>query len=236
MHRSQKLLISMGVGVLAVTAIAAVAGPVIYRDFIAAPAAESPHLGADSGLIGERSGAPLVASDLAGEWHVGEGSSAGYRVDEVLGDTDVTVTGRTTQVAGSLTVSAAGDALDAAEFTVDVASIETDSAPRDNYFRSTALRTDEFPEATFTLTSPVPFDQLPAAGEPVQLRAMGELTIAGVTQPVSAHVSVRSDGETAEIAGSVPIHFADFGVTAPQLGFVQVAPDGAVEFQLVARR
>ena len=46
---------------------------------------------------------------------------AGYRVAEVLNGTDVTVTGRTDEVSGTLT--AGGQTVTQASFTVDVASI-----------------------------------------------------------------------------------------------------------------
>lgn len=235
MRKSQKILVASGVGVLALIAVAAIAGPIVYRDFIAAPAAEAPSLGADESVL-SRDGAALDPADLAGEWSVGEGSEAGYRVDEVLNGTDVTVTGRTSDVTGTFTIADSGRSLDAARLTVDVASIATDNSSRDAYFRDQAMRADEFPTATFELTTPVELEAVPAAGEAVQAQAVGDLTIAGVTRSVTADVSVRSDGRVAEIAGSIPIVFADFGVQAPSFGFVQVEPSGAVEFQLTAER
>jgi hypothetical protein len=44
------------------------------------------------------------------------------------------------------------------------------------------------------------------------------------------------DGEGGQVAGSIPITFADFGVEAPNLGFVSVEPDGFVEFSLTIAR
>jgi polyisoprenoid-binding protein YceI len=154
----------------------------------------------------------------------------------VLNGTDVTVTGRTDRVEGVLTIGAEGLTLEAAELTVDVASISTDSNQRDAYFRDQALRTGEFPTATFVLTEPVSLEEAPDAGAVVQAEVTGELTLAGATQSVTATVQVRSDGSTAEIAGTIPITFADFGVEAPSLGFVSVEPTGFVEFQLTAAR
>lgn len=248
MQRSQKILIGVGTGVLAVTVVAATIGPIVYRDFIAPPAAHAPTLGSNSDLLGDPSaqpdsadaispsGAPLDAASLAGAWTVGGDSEAGYRVDEVLNGAGVTVTGRTPDVTGTLTINPTGTALEAAALTVDVASIETGSSSRDAYFRDRALRVDEYPTATFVLTSPVAFDALPASGATAEAQATGDLTIAGVTHSVTADVSVRSDGKTAQIAGTIPVAFADFGVDAPSLGFVEVEPTGFVEFQLTATR
>ncbi len=236
MRKSQKVLIGVGVSVLALASVAAIAGPMLYRDFIAEPAADAPAISGSEQILGAPSGDQLDPAALAGDWSVTDGSEAGYRVDEVLNGTDVTVTGRTPKVTGTFRISEDGRTLSAATLTVDVASITTDSAPRDSYFREQALRTDTFPKATFTLTEPVTLDEVPRSGDTVQTAAVGELTIAGETRVVTAEVQLRSNGEEAEIAGTVPITFADFGVEAPSLGFVSVQPTGQVEFQLVAAR
>lgn len=237
MKKSHKIWISVGAGVLVLGVAAAIAGPIIYRDLVAAPAADTPTVTAPEASTGEvGDGDALDPAALVGDWSVADGSEAGYRVDEVLNGTDVTVTGRTDQVDGTFTIGGDGLTLDAAEITVDVASIATDSENRDQYFRGQALRTDEFPEATFVLTDPVTLDAAPDAGQVVETDATGELTIAGETQTVTAAIQLTSDGETAQIAGSIPIIFADYGVEAPNLGFVSVEPEGHVEFQLVAAR
>lgn len=257
MNKTQKILLGVGAGVLVIGVAAAIGGPILYRALSAAPA-EVPSLSADAKALepGETDSAesgdasdesatgPIDAATLAGTWVVSDGSEAGYRVDEVLNGTDVTVTGRTPEVQGSFTIASDGLTLEAADITVDVASIATDRPQRDEYFRGTALRTDEFPTAKFVLTKPVSLDAAPALGEVVQAEATGDLTIAGVTRSVTAAVEVRgtadSDGSPgaatrAEIAGSIPISFADFGVEAPNLGFVSVEDSGSVEFQLIAQ-
>lgn len=236
MQKSQKVLIGAGAGVLALAALAALAGPVVYRDFIAPPAASAPTLGASDGALSDSAGATIDPQALVGAWSVADGSEAGYRVNEVLNGTDVTVTGRTDQVSGGFTIGKDGLTLESAELTVDVASIATDSAQRDTYFRDQALRSGEYPTATFALTDPVSLEAAPGSGSVVQAEAVGDLTIAGVTQSVTASVEVRSDGRTADIAGSIPITFADFGVEAPNLGFVSVEDSGFVEFQLSAAK
>ena len=217
-------------GVVLLGGAAAIAGPVVYRDLIVGEAEAMPTVTADPGVTNEAAVA-IDPSELSGEWAAADGSFAGYRVDEVLNGTDVTVVGRTEDVTGSFTVE--GLTLTAAEITVDVASIETDSSSRDAYFRDSALRTSEHPTATFTLTGPVAAPSTPAVGEVQSLTATGDLTIAGVTRPVTVELeAVLGDGG-GQVAGSIPITFADFGVEAPNRGFVSVEPDGFVEFSLV---
>lgn len=229
MRKRTIVTISIIAGVVVLGTTAAVAGPIVYRDLIVGPAEAAPSVTA-----APSTDAAVDASELSGSWTVGEGSFAGYRVDEVLNGTDVTVAGRTEQVTGSLTVDDL--TLTDAEFTVDVASIATDSDNRDAYFRDTALRVAEFPTATFELTGPITAEAPPSAGEVQQLSATGELTIAGVTNPVTVDLEAVFDGSGGQVAGSIPIAFADYGVEAPNLGFVSVEPDGFVEFSLVIRQ
>jgi polyisoprenoid-binding protein YceI len=115
---------------------------------------------------------------------------------------------------------------------VDVASIATDEPNRDDYFRNDAMKASQNPTATFVLTSPIP---APADGSTSRqtASATGELTLAGVTRPVTAEITVGLDGDSVKLAGSIPITFEDFGVTAPNLGFVSVEPTGDVEFLVV---
>ncbi|MBK0419890.1 YceI family protein [Leucobacter sp. CSA1] len=234
MQKKQKILIGVAGGLVVIGVAGALAGPGLYRDFIAAPAAEAPSLEIDEGESLEPA-APLAAADLIGDWAIVSGSEAGYRVDEVLNGTDVTVTGRTDRVEGAIAIGE-GLTLESAEFTVDVASIETDNGSRDEYFRARAMRVSEHPTATFRTTEAIPLGEAPGSGETVEQEVTGELTLAGVTQPVSVTVEVRSDGARTELAGAIPIVFADYGVDAPSLGFVSVEPTGQVEFQLIAER
>jgi len=227
MKRRTIVTISIIAGVVLLGGTAAVAGPIVYRDLIVGEADAAPSVTAAPNA----SASTIDAADLSGSWVVTDGSYAGYRVDEVLNGTDVTVTGRTEEVTGTLTVE--GLTLTAAELTVDVASIATDEAPRDAYFRDSALRTSQFPTATFVLTGPVTAADTPVVGEVQTLTATGELTIAGVAREVTVDLEAVLNGSDGQVAGSIPVTFADFGVEAPNLGFVSVEPTGFVEFSLV---
>lgn len=232
--RTKIITASIVAGVLVLGATAAIAGPIIYRDLIVGDAAAAPTVTAAPSQGADAGDGSAAASDLTGTWSVSDGSFAGYRVDEVLNGTDVTVVGRTSEVTGTAAVD--GLTLESAEITVDVASIETDSGNRDDYFRQNAMRVDEHPTATFVLTDTVSSDEQPAVGEVQTIQATGDLTLAGVTRTVTVELEAVLNGETGQVAGSIPITFADFGVEAPNLGFVSVEPDGFVEFSLELTR
>ena len=95
------------------------------------------------------------------------------------------------------------------------------------------MRVDEFPTATFVLTDAVTTSAAPVVGEVQTIDATGDLTLAGVTKQVTIELEAVLNADAGQVAGSIPITFADFGVEAPNLGFVSVEPEGFVEFSLV---
>lgn len=169
----------------------------------------------------------LTEQDLAGTWTVSDGSQAGYRVAEVLNGQDVTVVGRTSDVEGTVTID--GTSLSAADVTVSMTTITTDNSNRDGQFLD-ILKTSEFPTATFTLTEPVDVSGVTEGTTSVQ--AKGELTVAGVSAPVVVALDAQTTATGVEVSGSIPVTFSDFGVDAPDLGFVKVEDTGTVEMLL----
>ena len=208
-------------------------GSRIYADSVSAQAEDVPKLtatpsgGASSGV--GSTGPASTPADFAGTWAIGQGSYAGYRLNEVLNGSDVTVTGRTEDVGGSLTVE--DNKLTAAKLTLKVDTITTDSDNRDAYFRTSAIDTSQHPEATFTLSDPVELTGA-ADGNTQTFPITGDLTINGQTKSITANVqSAFSDG-AAQLVGQIPVTWADFGVKAPNLGFVSVEDSGFIEFSL----
>ena len=167
-----------------------------------------------------------LSTQTDGTWAITDGSTAGYRVDEVLNGADVTVAGSTEEVTGTVVVE--GGALSTAEVTVDVASIATDSGRRDSYFRDSVMDVGQHPTATFVVTGPVDLPEL--TGTPATVPVTGELTLAGETREVQADLSVVRTPDGVDISGSIPVTFADYGIQAPNLGFVRVEDSGSVEF------
>lgn len=174
---------------------------------------------------------PVDLTSLAGTWTISDGSQAGYRVDEVLNGQDVTVVGRTSDVTGSVTVT--GSELTAADVTVSMPSVTTDNSSRDRQFLD-ILSTSEHPTSTFALTSPVDISAI--AGGVASVEATGDLTVAGVTRPVTVQFDAQTTADGVEVSGSIPVTFADFDVDAPNLGFVKVEDAGTIEMLLQLTR
>jgi len=207
-------------GVVAVVAAGAIGGPLVYAvlEGDAPPAPTVQAQPSDAALI----------SETDGTWTVAAGSSAGYRVHEVLNGADVAVAGTTDQVTGSVVI-AGGDLADA-DVTVDVTSITTDSRQRDSYFRGTVMDVDTNPTATFAVTQVADLPEV--TGTPVTVPVTGELTLKGVTQQVQTEISVVRTGVGVDVSGSVPVTFGDHDIEAPDLRFVRVDDQGSVEFFL----
>ena len=228
MSKRTKVLTGLGIGVV-VLVIAVLVGSRLYGNWVNSNAEEAPTLGGSSETTEtaqtDSSASAQGSDELAGEYAVSAGSFAGYRVEEVLNGQDVTVTGRTEEVSGAVTID--DGALTAGTIEVDLTTVSTPEAPRDEYFRTQALETDEFPTATFELTEPVA-----VALDGGDIALVGDLTIHGVTQAVTVTAQAAAGGEGLQVVGSAPITFADYDVQAPDLGFVVVEEAGAIEFSL----
>ncbi|MFT2752820.1 YceI family protein [Clavibacter sp. Sh2088] len=226
MQKKTKIILGTSAAVVVVLGVSAAAfGPAFYRDNIVGAPAAAPSVSAAP------ADSSLDTSNLSGDWKIGAGSTAGYRVAEVLNGTDVTVVGKTEDVSGTITVD--GSTLKDATVKVDVGSIATDQAARDDYFHSTAMEVSKYPDATFQLTQPVDA-AVPASGQVATVQATGELTMHGVKQTVTVPLQAALTADGVQVSGSIPVTFSDYGVEAPSLGFVSVQDKGTVEFLVKA--
>lgn len=200
--------------------------------------------GADDADAGSDSsdGAAAPVDGIDGDWlvdtSVGEfsftdstGTFVGFRVGEELqGLGEIEAVGRTPGVSGTVTIE--GTTAVAATIEADMTAITTDDSRRDDRVQG-ALDIDEFPTATFVLTSPIEFGAAAADGEPVSATAAGDLTVHGETQPVEFAVEAQLVDGTIVLVGSTEITFADFGVTVPSAPIVLSANEfGTIELQL----
>jgi polyisoprenoid-binding protein YceI len=178
-----------------------------------------------------------AATPGVGTWTVASGSIAGYRVREQLASLAAPsdAVGRTTAITGTftLTQSASGYSVTAADFTVDVTKLTSDQSRRDQRIHSQGLESDRYPTATFHLTTPIVLPSSAAAGQAIKVSATGALTIHGVTKTVTIPIDARLSGSQIELVGSITFPFSDFGMTPPSIGgFVSVQPNATMEFQL----
>ena len=174
------------------------------------------------------------AGEFDGDWIPTDASEFGYRVEEVLAGISTTAVGRSNEIDGVLTI--AGTTATAVDVEVQIDSIKSDSALRDGKFAGSIMNSDEFPTATFSLTEPIEFGSIPTGDEQVTATATGELTLRGVTNPVTFEVTAQTTDGRIGVLGSIPVVFADYGIDNPSFGQVKTEDDGLVEFVLVFER
>lgn len=167
-------------------------------------------------------------------WITTEGSEVGYRVSEVLFGIDTEGVGRTEDVTGSVTLI--DTTMTEAEFTVDVASMKSDDGRRDGQFRGRIMETQTFPTASFTLTSPIDLGVTATEGATLDTTISGELTMHGVTNPVSFEIAAKIEGNRLGVIGTIPITFVDYDIVDPSITGITVKPEGVIEFVLVFSR
>ena len=170
-----------------------------------------------------------AAGDFSGSW-------AGYRVQEQLvGLGGTTAVGRTPDITGTITL--AGTQLTAANLSVDLTTLVSDESFRDGQLGRQGVQTDQFPTATFVLTSPIELGHVPAQGEEVPVTATGDLTLHGVTKSVQIPMTARLTQDVIGVSGSITFSWEDFGLTQPssQRG-VSLDDHVTMEFQVFLRK
>jgi polyisoprenoid-binding protein YceI len=98
------------------------------------------------------------------------------------------------------------------------------------------MNADEFPTAEFRITEPIDFGRIPVGDEQITATATGELTLRGVTNPVTFDVTAQTTGGRIGVLGSIPVVFEDYGIENPSFGVVKTEDNGLVEFVLVFER
>ncbi|MGI9053391.1 MAG: YceI family protein [Ilumatobacteraceae bacterium] len=179
---------------------------------------------------------------VAGTWtvdtSVGEfgfesstGTFVGFRVQEELSTIgSTTAVGRTPTVSGEITFDAT--TLTAATIQADMTAISTNESRRDDRVQD-ALETGEFPTATFVLTAPIDLGGAVNSGAATTVDAAGDLTIHGVTTPVTLPLEAQLVNGTIVVVGSLDIALSTYGVEAPSAPIVvSVSDDAQIELQL----
>jgi polyisoprenoid-binding protein YceI len=199
---------------------------------------------ADAAAEQDEEAATIPADDLSGRYRVdrdavaydfdgGTGTFVGFRIDEELSTVGATTAvGRTPEVDATVVVD--GTELVEAVVTADLTVLRTDISQRDNRVQG-ALDTATHPTTTFELTEPVDLGTIPPPGEPVSVTANGELTLHGITRPVTVLLDavVLSGVSALLVTGSFEIDLADHEIVAPSAPIVvSVADTGTVELQL----
>jgi polyisoprenoid-binding protein YceI len=157
------------------------------------------------------------------------GNEARYRVREQLANLSLPsdAVGKTSAISGAIVVNAVGSVdSDQSKVSVDITGLKSDRSQRDRYLQNNVLQTSKYPTGEFVPTGvtglPLP---LPTSGA-VSFQLVGDLTIRGVTKPVTWKVNATAAGGT-DLTGTATTSFtfADFGLTQPRVPVVLSVED-----------
>ena len=232
------------VAAIAVLAIGAVAGPWVYINLIKDDAPEALTLEPSTTTIAPESSTTIAAesttttvapaSTIDGEWKVVAESIVGYRVKETIVGQKTEGVGRTSEIIGSLTI--VDEQVTAAEFTVDMTTLKSDSTRRDRQVNTRILDTVSFPTATFTLKEPITLTPEALAGSDFSVDTTGTLTLRGVTKDIDLTLIARLVDDVIEVNGSIQIVFTDWSIPDPSISSIIVVDRGLLEFLVRFKR
>lgn len=177
----------------------------------------------------EATAAPALASTTFVV--VPEQSSAEYAVEEEFLGAPVpfvTTMGSTSAITGAITLTITDGAvvLGDNQFTVDLRTLKSDEARRDQRIRSEWLESDQYPLATFVADAVVQMPADAALGDEVAFQVRGTLTIRDISQPVTWEIAAAIDGDTLSGTATALIYMRDFGFEPPDIAGMLRVTDG----------
>lgn len=155
-------------------------------------------------------------------------STASYHAREQLASfsfpTDAI--GKTNSVSGSIALDPSGKVVpNISKIAVDLTTLKSDKAMRDHYIQVNTLDTATYPNAVFVPTSVQGLTMpLPTSGQGT-FKLLGNLTVHGVTKPVTWDVTATFGAQTVTGAATTTVTFEDFGMSPPKVGPVLSVQD-----------
>jgi polyisoprenoid-binding protein YceI len=137
--------------------------------------------------------------------------------------------GTTHSVQGSFKIRTGASPLVAAlNITVDLRTLQTDAARRDNYVRQNTLQTDTYPYTTFVSVSTQGLPANYSDGQTVHFQLVGNLTMHGKTNKEVFDVQGKVVGNTITGKATSTIYMTDFGIQPPNLANIAIAQNKVV--------
>jgi polyisoprenoid-binding protein YceI len=148
-------------------------------------------------------------------------SQASYHArEQLVGKTlPSAAVGTSKNVSGALVLGPDGSVMaDQSKISVDLTKLQSDESRRDNFIKSDTLQTSRYPMATFVPSSTQGLAMpLPTLGQ-VTFQLLGDLTVHGVTKPVTWQVTATFADTTVSGSATADVKITDFGMTPPKAG------------------
>lgn len=164
-------------------------------------------------------------------------SQARFVIDEILQGSPKTVVGTTDQVAGQIRVDPTdADTAQIGTVLINARTFATDNNSRNRMIQNRILETDQHEYITFQPTGVSGLSDRLAIGQAIPVQIAGNLTIRGVTRPVTFDAVVTPASEDRlHGTATTTIRYADWGISIPQVPAVAgVAETVRLELDLAA--
>jgi polyisoprenoid-binding protein YceI len=168
-------------------------------------------------------------------------SEAAYQVQEEFFNRPVNIVnpiGRTQAIEGEFQLTISGNQVQLADnqFTVDLRTLASDEARRDNRIRNEWLESNTYPWAEFKATSIENFPANATEGQDVSFKITGDMTIREITKPQTFDVTARLDGNTFTGTATSYVLMRDYGFEPPSiLGMLEVTDGVTVTVNFTAQ-
>ena len=157
-------------------------------------------------------------------YHISQtGSSASFKISEVLSGAPFTPVGTTNQIAGDIAVaqsSSSAPSLDIGTITIDARTFHTDSKSRDGAIGRFILKSDQAGNEFITFMPTAISAPVQNQGGTWSAVSTGNLTISGVTKPETFALDFSIANGTLTGTASSTLSRADFNLSIPNIPFV----------------
>lgn len=171
--------------------------------------------------------AAQASSDDALHFVVAQGSEVSYTVTEKLaqlpGPSDAI--GKTQTISGDIWLTPQGlDPSHTSSITVDLRTLKTDNARRDQFLLNNSLQSNTYPFAVYTITSISGLPSQLTPGQPTQpanVTLTGTFAVHNEQKPITWTGTAVYNGAQIEVVLSTQFDMSDFGITPPDVSIAK---------------
>ncbi len=156
-------------------------------------------------------------------YKISKDSKVEFRIDEVLNDKPFTAVGTTSEIAGDIFIT--GDKVEVGTLAINARTFKTDSEKRDGAIARFILKSE------LAVNEFMYFKPTDVVGTPSAFTVTGDLTISGVTKPVTFNVTAQIQNDILTGTATIQLKRSDFNITIPEVKSVASVDD---EFTVTA--
>ncbi len=142
----------------------------------------------------------------------------------------------TNAIQGQLFLGPDTKPVEGAKILVDLRTLKSDKAQRDNYIRTNTLQSDQFPLAEYVITGVEGWTGPLKEGQQSTFKILGNMTIHGVTKPITFDTTATMQGGTVTGTAKTAFKFEDFGLSAPSLATLKADNNIKLDLNIVANK